>query len=131
LAQFVTAGDAKEDPVPAIPAAVINGRRGAAGGVADAGEDVVVVDVDVVDVVVVVEVAAMSEEVAPPASEAPARTPIRTRTSNEAPRTGRVAVHLRSRADRAKILGELDVMMAPTGTGPRTVAVHGASTIGD
>ena len=47
--QLVTAGEANDEPVPAMPAAVMNGRCATVGGVADERGQVLVVVVDVVE----------------------------------------------------------------------------------
>jgi hypothetical protein len=99
----VTAGDANEDPLPAIPAAVIEGCLFTAVGESDVVVDVVDVVVDVVvddgavDVVVedevVVGVAAVS---------APAVVPVRTSARSDATPASMVALRRRLRWKRAE-----------------------------
>jgi hypothetical protein len=107
-AQFVTAGDAKDEPLPAMPAAVMNDRSaGAAGGVADAVGDVV----DVVDVVdVEVEVVVLPDDPDPAAASAPAGVPTRTSASTDVIPTSAGALHRRRRAFCSERLWRMDVL---------------------
>jgi hypothetical protein len=84
---LVTAGEANEDPLPAMLAAVANDRSGGAGGVADVLIVVVVVGADVV----VVELADVE-----PAS-APAGAPIISKASVRDTPARPTILHRRSR----------------------------------
>jgi len=94
-AQLVTAGDANDEPVPAIPAAVMFGRWPAAGGVAD----VVGTVVDVVGVLeLVVVVASMLVEDAAPATTT--GVVIKTSASIDVAPASANALHRRRRVPR-------------------------------
>jgi hypothetical protein len=88
---LVTAGDANEDPLPAMLADVANDRRGGDGGVADA---LIVVVVDVGADVVLVELADVE-----PAS-APAGAPIISEVSVRDTPAKPTILHRRSRVLR-------------------------------